>query len=56
MGKQKKTEAKVRNRGLKDKDIERMVELQQRHPGEITPEELAERTKLEDRLERFGKF
>lgn len=43
-------------KGLKEKDIERMVVLQQTFPGELSEKQLIEKQGLEERLEKFGKY
>ena len=51
-----KKKVEVKSKGLKDKDVERLIVLQQTFPGELSEKDQAEKQKLEDRLEKFGKF
>lgn len=41
-------------RALKAKDVERLRELQWKHPGDLTPEEQAEKLKLEQLSGKYG--
>lgn len=43
-------------KGLKQKDVERLDSLIAKHPGDITPEEEVEKTKLTQRYEKYGRF
>lgn len=41
-------------KGLKQKNLDRLSELNWKHPGDITPEEEAEKKKLAEILEKHG--
>ena len=43
-------------KGLKDKDLARLQEIEAKHPADITPEEAKVADKLRDAFEKFGKY